>query len=134
MTVTTIKDKINAHKLKLEQTLKDAQNLILQGLQEVFNEEPSLQSISWTQYTPYFNDGDACEFSCNAYPDAIKLNGIATYDEEDDEETPQQFANKGKILDDISDIVNSFGDDVVNDFHHNVWIRYFKWLNRLSMH
>lgn len=29
---------------------------------EVFNSCPSLNTISWTQYTPYFNDGDPCEF------------------------------------------------------------------------
>lgn len=26
---------------------------------------PEVTSVSWTQYTPYFMDGDACEFSVN---------------------------------------------------------------------
>ena len=28
----------------------------------VFNSCPMLNTISWIQYTPYFNDGDPCEF------------------------------------------------------------------------
>lgn len=28
-----------------------------------FNTYPEVAAIRWTQYTPYFNDGDTCEFS-----------------------------------------------------------------------
>ena len=31
-----------------------------------------IQNISWTQYTPYFNDGDVCEFSVNT--DYLEIN------------------------------------------------------------
>lgn len=37
-----------------------------------------IKSIGWTQYTPYFNDGDSCEFSVNS--DYLSING----DREDD--------------------------------------------------
>jgi hypothetical protein len=30
---------------------------------EVFAQAPGVDAIAWTQYTPYFNDGDACTFS-----------------------------------------------------------------------
>ena len=31
---------------------------------EIFKTEiPELEAITWNQYTPYFNDGEACEFS-----------------------------------------------------------------------
>jgi hypothetical protein len=30
-----------------------------------FEKSKLINSISWTQYTPYFNDGDECTFSCN---------------------------------------------------------------------
>lgn len=36
---------------------------------EVFEKFPELTSFSWSQYTPYFNDGDVCTFQCNVdYP------------------------------------------------------------------
>ena len=35
----------------------------------VFKANPALISFSWSQYTPYWNDGDTCTFSSNAeYP------------------------------------------------------------------
>ena len=32
---------------------------------EVFSKYPKLNSFSWNQYTPYFNDGDECVFRVN---------------------------------------------------------------------
>lgn len=31
----------------------------------LFDKHPKLEKFSWTQYTPYFCDGDVCEFSAN---------------------------------------------------------------------
>lgn len=32
------------------------------GLQQFLKDHPELESVRWTQYTPYFNDGDTCKF------------------------------------------------------------------------
>lgn len=34
---------------------------------EFFEKNPDIKSFGWTQYTPYFNDGDTCTFSANTY-------------------------------------------------------------------
>lgn len=34
-------------------------------LQLFFKEFPEIKKIAWTQFTPYFNDGDECVFSVN---------------------------------------------------------------------
>lgn len=34
-------------------------------IKAMFEGVPSIAQIRWTQYTPYFNDGDSCEFSIN---------------------------------------------------------------------
>jgi len=39
----------------------------------IFQEYPTLESFGWTQYTPYFNDGDATIFS--VHTDYISVNG-----------------------------------------------------------
>ena len=39
----------------------------------MFEETPKLKSFAWTQYTPYFNDGDTCYFSANT--DYLTING-----------------------------------------------------------
>lgn len=45
---------------------------------KLFEENPRLRSFTWNQYTPSWNDGDACTFSAHTdYPD---ING-ACYDD-----------------------------------------------------
>lgn len=59
-------------KARLEKALQES-------LQETFNEStklffewyPHLETISWTQYSPWFNDGEECTFSRNE----IDVNG-----------------------------------------------------------
>jgi hypothetical protein len=38
----------------------------------IFEKYPKLESFGWSQYTPYFNDGDTCIFSVNT--DYISIN------------------------------------------------------------
>ena len=46
------------------------------GSKELFEKYPDLKSFSWTQYTPYFNDGDPCYFhSYHSDPEGILING-----------------------------------------------------------
>ena len=45
---------------------------------ELFNAFPALESFSWPQYTPYFNDGDTCVF--RARIDDPDINGVEGYD------------------------------------------------------
>lgn len=33
------------------------------AFKELLDRHPSVARVSWTQYTPYFNDGDVCRFS-----------------------------------------------------------------------
>ena len=52
--------------------VNEAKNSFKEIVKEIFNNHPSLESFSWVQYTPYFNDGDACVFSANT--DSIYIN------------------------------------------------------------
>lgn len=42
----------------------------------LFEKYDWLKELSWTQYTPYFNDGDSCEFYVN---DEVSINGCTIY-------------------------------------------------------
>lgn len=42
-----------------------AQALFKEITKEVFEKNPGITGIIWNQYTPYFNDGDSCEFRVN---------------------------------------------------------------------
>ena len=40
----------------------ESKGIIVQASKMLYEKYPDLKSIHWTQYTPYFNDGDECEF------------------------------------------------------------------------
>jgi hypothetical protein len=46
-------------KAKIEELGKAA---IAEELQALFAKHENLEAVRWNQYTPYFNDGDACTF------------------------------------------------------------------------
>ena len=56
-------DKLEAVRAEFRASGKDA---VHAALQDVLNKYPKLESFSWRQYTPYFNDGDTCEFGVHA--------------------------------------------------------------------
>lgn len=42
-----------------------AQEEFKRVLKNYFDECPEIKTIRWSQYTPYFNDGETCEFNVN---------------------------------------------------------------------
>jgi len=59
-------DKLIAEQSELAKRFQaKAQELFKQTTKEFFDKNPAVTAIVWTQYTPFFNDGDTCEFSVN---------------------------------------------------------------------
>ena len=56
-----------------KQMIVESNSIFTDLTKEFFDENPELESFGWNQYTPYFNDGDTCEFSANT--DYIYING-----------------------------------------------------------
>lgn len=56
-----------------KQMITESNSIFTDLTKEFFDENPELKSFGWNQYTPYFNDGDTCEFSANT--DYIYING-----------------------------------------------------------
>jgi len=46
-----------------EEMVKIGKEALTNEFKRVFEEWPEVEGIRWTQYTPYFNDGDPCRFS-----------------------------------------------------------------------
>lgn len=44
---------------------EETKNVMLPTIRRFLNEVPEFNAVTWTQYTPYFNDGDTCRFSVN---------------------------------------------------------------------
>lgn len=54
---------VGARRAELTKQLETEAAAILRPLLEGFlKDHPSIESLKWRQYTPYFNDGDPCEF------------------------------------------------------------------------
>ena len=48
-----------------EQFRKSATEKLKEFFVKFWEENPAIRAVTWTQYAPYFNDGDACVFSVN---------------------------------------------------------------------
>ena len=83
-------------KTEIEQIKKDIEKLqselhkkgekyFREETKAIFASYPEMQSFSWRQYTPYFNDGDACTFSCHG-ADYVDINQHGANPEQEDDD------------------------------------------------
>jgi hypothetical protein len=56
-----------------EKAIKQGEKLFKDTVKALFKEFPNLESFSWNEYTPHWNDGDACVFSANF--ESLAING-----------------------------------------------------------
>lgn len=64
---------MNELQKKIETTGREA---LIEVFQEVFLKHPIINAISWTQYSPYFNDGDECVFGVNEFHVKVLVENI----------------------------------------------------------
>ena len=57
---------------------REGEKFFKEAVKEIFKEFPKLKSFSWNQYTPHWNDGDACTFGCH-------IDGMIVNDEESED-------------------------------------------------
>lgn len=132
-------DEINEHKdqMKRAESMLTAscKRFFSEISKRLFEENNDLQSFSWTQYTPYFNDGDTCEFS--AHTSSPYVNGLDEYIESDgsvddvereeyysyknpaNSDYTKVFTLKGKrhqeLLDQVKEFLGVFDEEVLHD-------------------
>lgn len=54
-----------AEKMKVleDEMRNEGKSALMESFREFFSEFTEVSELRWCQYTPYFNDGDTCEFS-----------------------------------------------------------------------
>lgn len=72
-----------------EQALKDR-------FKDFFETHPDIQAVLWTQYTPYFNDGDSCTFSVHDFRVLFKEEDGEEIDEDGEEIDVEDEYDGGK--------------------------------------
>ena len=64
--MTTLKDRFESlisEQAELQKKFQtEAQKLFKETTKEFFDKNPDITAFTWVQYTPYFNDGEPCEF------------------------------------------------------------------------
>ena len=74
--IDSIKQRIAEIDKLRESLVSDLRKEFPAYLAPLFEKYPEIKRISWTQYTPYFNDGESCEFCVNF---DISINGRDEY-------------------------------------------------------
>lgn len=121
MTTSVAKEKYNALRKKIadaKKTMEEtAKGLFVEMSADLFNDNLTLESFGWQQYTPYWNDGDVCTFRCNGdYPTVtIKVDGqLLSYNENSGE-----LEIDGKEVDSPDDYIRNFKSMGVDEFKKN---------------
>ena len=70
---------MDAHRKAFQEKAKAA---LKDEFRKFFDAHPEVATIKWTQYTPYFNDGEACTFSVHT----PAFYGPGDHSEDDDAE------------------------------------------------
>jgi len=101
---------------KRNEYLKSAKVLFHRAAQELFEANPKLKSFAWTQYTPYFNDGDPTYFSVHSdYP---YINDLDTddYDDVETEAVGLTSKERDELRDKVADFLNNWNQDDMEAF------------------
>lgn len=88
---------------------KEYSDYIAAMLSQYFETHPDVVAITWTQYAPHFNDGDACVFSVNDVWALTKSNILDMHDlEEDDVENLYEEIDSGLIASESEDYAENY--------------------------
>lgn len=85
--MSTAIERIKELTTKLADVRKEIGNqgkaLFTEAAAEIFANHPKLAAFSWTQYAPYFNDGDSCTFRARTDHPHLLMKGKERVEDED---------------------------------------------------
>lgn len=77
---TTIQEIREAKQKYLTMVQDEGKAILKKTFKEFFDASPGVKAVTWRQYTPYFNDGDPCEFSAHDFE--LVFKGDASKEDE----------------------------------------------------
>lgn len=88
---------------------KETRAAFREGCERLFASHPKLKSFGWTQYTPYYCDGEQCVFGVNTCQPFV--NGVDDYgDIHESGPTEQEHAALGE---EVQEFLQEFDDDTM---------------------
>ena len=118
-----IQDLIKMKEEYNENVEKIGKDALKELFDDFFKNNPGIESFRWKQYTPYFNDGDACTFSVDEV--YVKLKDTGALDEDDDDSDEGYYdawsfrvqkPELEKVINELSSALESIEDVVLNVF------------------
>lgn len=91
---------------KIEALQKNIQEQVKPIFEEILKAFPEVKAFQWTQYTPYFNDGEECVFGVNS-DCRVLFDGFEEFMNEYDSEVKKNKA--------IIETISSFIDNIPTD-------------------
>lgn len=115
------KAEISKIKEELSSKIKDSFHSIAKELFVIY---PDLKSFGWSQYTPYFNDGEPCEFRTNTGD--VTINGFNSWDSYDEDEENEMVnildkAENDPYYQEIVDTIREFLSQFDNDDYYDLF-------------
>lgn len=114
-------------KVLKEETQAEMKMILAAMFTKFFDAFPSIGTVHWTQYTPYFNDGDECSFTISS----IEFNKLV-YGGIEDEEFDQgdSFSKSSKSIDydtrractAFTDVLENMSDALENMLDNHVTV------------
>lgn len=103
--------------------MAEGQAALKEEFQKCFDAYPEITVIKWSQYTPWFNDGETCEFNVNSFvisnaPDSENVSAWGDYEGDHDdvfaEELWGESKNKYPLIADLERFCNTeIGEDIM---------------------
>lgn len=87
---------LQAIKVQYEKAIQEnGEKLLKEEFKTFFDKAPEVLSVKWRQYTPYFNDGDPCNFNADEF--------MIKFEEVDEEAEVDEDGFDSKIYGDYGD-------------------------------
>ena len=105
-----IKAELDIFEAKKQELVRELRKEFPQLFLEQFQKSKCIESVSWTQYTPYFNDGEECVFS--AHTNWLDVNGEDYYNQDEIEGW-----NEGEeaIINEIKTVLGNIPEDFLKE-------------------
>jgi len=100
----TIQDIMAKKKAFEEELAAHGEAALKEEFKKFFDAHPEIEAVRWVQYTPYFADGDPCEFGVGEFTARLVESGEgAEAEDEEDEEDEEEDENEDWAEDEDDD-------------------------------
>jgi hypothetical protein len=111
-------DELKEMKAAYDRKLQDeGQAAVKDAFKDLFDKFTEIRSVVWSQYTPYFNDGDTCTFSVHEFD--VNIGTDEDLQKQIDEKKlamkaaadAGEYKSAQKIRDEVEDLMGRLGGD-----------------------